>query len=94
MNMRKTILGITIGIAMFSVLLFTMSMTISDARKDKRFGGYGPHVILTVPAKPLHTLYVLGTDDMYKYIKKGYQVQEVVGTDNNTDAHRFLMVKY
>jgi hypothetical protein len=31
---------------------------------------------------------------MYKYIKKGYQVQEVVGTDNNTDNHRFLMVKY
>jgi len=90
MNMRKTILGITIGI----VLLFTMSMTISDANKDKRFGGYGAHVILTVPAKPTSTAYVLGVYQMKLYIKKGYQVQEVVGTDNNTDYHRFLMVKY
>jgi len=94
MNMRKTILGITIGIAMFLVLLFTMSMTISDANKDKRFGGSGATVILTVPAKPTYTVYVMGEDQMKLYIKKGYQVQEVVGTDNNTDYHRFLMVKY
>jgi hypothetical protein len=90
----KRLLYIGTGMILTGILFATLSMTISDARKDKRFGIYNPYVILTVPAKPLHTLYVLGTDDMYKYIKKGYQVQEVVGTDNNTDNHRFLMVKY
>lgn len=76
------------------ILFVTLSMTISDARKDKRFGGYGATVILTVPAKPVYTVYVMGEDEMKLYIKKGYQVQEVVGTDNDTDYHRFLMVKY
>jgi hypothetical protein len=90
----KRLLYIVTGMILAGVLFATLSMTISDARKDKRFGGYGATVILTVPAKPAYTVYVLGTDDMYKYIKKGYQVQEVVGTDNNTDDHRFLMVKY
>ena len=76
------------------VLFVTLSMTISDANKDKRFGRYKNYVILTVPAKPTYTVYVLGEDQMKIYIKKGYQVQEVVGTDNNTSYHRFLMVKY
>ena len=76
------------------VLFVTLSMTISDANKDKRFGRYKPYVILTVPAKPIATVYVRGTDEMYKYIKKGYQVQDVVGGDYNQWDHSFLMVKY
>jgi hypothetical protein len=48
----------------------------------------------SVPAKPIATVYVRGTDEMYKYIKKGYQVQDVVGGDNNQWDHSFLMVKY
>jgi hypothetical protein len=90
----KRLLYIGIGMILAGILFVTLSMTISDANKDKRFGGYGATVILTVPAKPTYTVYVLGVDEMKLYIKKGYQVQEVVGTDNNTDYHRFLMVKY
>jgi len=90
----KRLLYIGIGMILAGILFVTLSMTISDANKDKRFGRYNPYVILTVPAKPTYTVYVLGVDQMKLYIKKGYQVQEVVGTDNNTDYHRFLMVKY
>ena len=70
-----------------------MSMTITDASKDKRFR-VDNGVILSVPAKPIATVYVRGTDEMYKYIKKGYQVQDVVGGDYNQWDHSFLMVKY
>jgi hypothetical protein len=90
----KRLLYIGTGMILAGILFTTLSMTISDANKDKRFGGSGATVILTVPAKPTYTVYVLGVDQMKLYIKKGYQVQEVVGTDNNTDYHRFLMVKY
>ena len=90
----KRLLYIGTGMILTGILFVTLSMTISDANKDKRFGRYNPYVILTVPAKPLYTVYVMGEDQMKLYIKKGYQVQEVVGTDNDTDYHRFLMVKY
>ena len=68
-------------------------MTITDASKDNRFKATNG-VMLSVPAKPIATVYVRGTDDMYRYIKKGYQVQDVVGGDYNQWDHSFLMVKY
>ena len=88
--MNRENLGYLIAGFAFFVM---MSMTITDASKDKRFR-VDNGVILSVPAKPIATLYVQGTDEMYKYIKKGYQVQDVVGGDYNQWDHSFLMVKY
>jgi len=89
-KMKKENLGYLIaGFAIF----VTMSMTINDAEKDFRFRATNG-IILSVPAKPIATVYVRGTDEMYKYIKKGYQVQDVVGGDYNQWDHSFLMVKY
>ena len=88
--MNRENLGYLIAGFAFFVM---MSMTITDASKDKRFR-VDNGVILAVPAKPIATVYVRGTDEMYKYIKKGYQVQDVVGGDYNQWDHSFLMVKY
>ncbi len=88
--MKKENLGYLIaGFAFFLM----MSMTINDASKDNRFKATNG-VMLSVPAKPIATVYVRGTDEMYKYIKRGYQVQDVVGGDYNQWDHSFLMVKY
>ena len=88
--MKRENLGYLIaGFAFFAM----MSMTIADASKDKRFKATNG-VMLSVPAKPIATVYVRGTDEMYRYIKKGYQVQDVVGGDYNQWDHSFLMVKY
>ena len=89
--MKRENLGYLIAGFAFFVM---MSMTITDASKDKRFR-VDNGVILSVPAKPIATLYVQGTDEMYRYIKKGYQVQAVEsGGSNNVEYHMFLMVKY
>ena len=78
------------GIAIF----ITMSMTISQASRDNRFKATNG-VMLVVPAKPRATVYVSGIDAMYKYIKKGYQVQLVTdGGWKTPEYHMFLMVKY
>ena len=89
--MEKENLGYLIaGFAIF----MTMSMTINDASKDSRFKATNG-VMLSVPAKPIATVYVRGTDKMYKYIKKGYQVQAVTDGGHSHDSyHSFLMVKY
>jgi|LakMenEpi03Aug12_release.lakeMendotaPanAssembly.Ray.scaffolds.fasta_scaffold2299643_1 hypothetical protein len=80
-------------IAGFAIFM-TMSMTISQASNDSRFRATNG-IVLSVPAKPTATVYVRGTDDMYKYIKKGYQVQAVeAGGNSSIDYHMFLMVKY
>jgi len=87
---RENIGYLLAGFAFFVM----MSMTITDASNDTRFRGTNG-VILLVPAKPIVTLYVGGTDEMYKYIKKGYQVQEIVdGGSGSAGHHSFLMVKY
>jgi len=87
---RENIGYLLAGFAFFAM----MSMTITDASNDTRFRGTNG-VMLSVPAKPIATVYVNGTDDMYKYIKKGYQVQDVVGSGSaNEWHHHFLMVKY
>ena len=88
--MKRENLGYLIAGFAFFVM---MSMTITDASKDLRFKATNG-VMLSVPAKPLATVYVRGTDEMYKYIKKGYQVQDVVGGGVNQWDHSFLMVKY
>jgi hypothetical protein len=89
--MKKENLGYLLaGIAFFVM----MSMTITDASKDNRFKASNG-VMLSVPAKPIATVYVRGTDEMYKYIKKGYQVQEIADGGNLSERdHSFLMVKY
>ena len=80
-------------IAGFAIFV-TMSMTITDASNDARINGPNG-IVLSVPAKPIATVYVMGTEAMYKYIKKGYQVQAVTDLGwKNAENHMFLMVKY
>jgi hypothetical protein len=87
---RENLVYLIAGFAIF----MTMSMTISQAGRDSRFRATNG-VMLTVPAKPVATVYVRGTDAMCKYIKKGYQVQEIAdGGWENVENHMFLMVKY
>ena len=89
--MKKENLGYLIAGFAFFVM---MSMTITDASKDNRFKATNG-VMLSVPAKPIATVYVRGTDEMYRYIKKGYQVQAVEsGGNTSIEYHSFLMVKY
>ncbi len=48
-----------------------------------------------VESQPIATVYVKGVDNMYKYLKKGYQVQDVVDSGSANELnHSFLMVKY
>ena len=87
---RENVAYLIAGFAIF----ITMSMTISEAERDSRFRATNG-VMLTVPAKPIATVYVTGTDAMYKYIKRGYQVQAVTDMGWKTpEYHMFLMVKY
>jgi hypothetical protein len=88
--MKKIILGAVIGIT----ILATLSMTIDQAGATSRISG-SSGVHLNVPAKPAATAYVMGTEKMYQYIKKGFQVQQVVGDPSHAATyHYFLMVKY
>ena len=87
---RENVAYLIAGFAIF----ITMSMTISEASRDNRFKATNG-VMLVVPAKPIATVYVSGIDAMYKYIKKGYQVQLVTdGGWKTPEYHMFLMVKY
>ncbi len=87
---RENIGYLLAGFAFFVM----MSMTITDAQNDARINGPNG-IVYSIPAKPIATVYVRGTDDMYKYIKKGYQVQEIAdGGSSNQWYHSFLMVKY
>ena len=87
---RENVAYLIAGFAIF----ITMSMTITDASKDLRFRATNG-VMLVVPAKPRATVYVTGTYAMYKYIKRGYQVQEIADLGwKNAEDHMFLMVKY
>lgn len=90
--MKQTAIGIILGI----LIVTTLSVTVNQAKSSRSFGGHpdtGIHLI--VPAKPTATVYVKGTDEMYKYIKKGYQVQQALDCGAYTPMnHYFLMVKY
>ena len=87
---KENLVYLIAGFAIFII----MSMTISQAERDNRFKATNG-VMLVVPAKPIATVYVTGTDAMYKYIKKGYQVLAVAdGGWKTAEYHMFLMVKY
>ena len=89
--MKRENLGYLIAGFAFFVM---MSMTITDASKDLRFKATNG-VMLSVPAKPTSTVYVLGSENMHKLVKKGYQVQQVLdGGSMRSENHYFLMVKY
>ena len=89
--MKREHLGYLLAGFSFFVM---MSMTINEGKYDPRIGRTtGVH--LNVPAKPSSTVYVLGQENMYKLVKKGYQVQQVLdGGSIKPENHYFLMVKY
>ena len=89
--MKRENLGYLIAGFAFFVM---MSMTINEGKQDPRIG-IKDDVHLNVPAKPSSTVYVLGQKKMYKLIKNGYQVQQVLdGGSMRSENHYFLMVKY
>ena len=89
--MKKENLGYLLAGLGFFVM---MSMTINQGSVDHRItGSSGVH--LNVPARPSATILVKGTDKMYEYLKKGYQVQQVAdGGNTQPQFINFLMVKY
>lgn len=90
----KRLLYIGSGMILAGILLFTTSMTIDQAGVTSRISG-SSGVHLNVPARPAATAYVMGTEKMYQYLKKGYQVQQIVGDPSYSSTyHYFLMVKY
>jgi hypothetical protein len=75
-------------------LFVTLSLTLDKGSNDPRVSG-SSGVLLNVPAQPKFTVYVQGIDKMNKYLKKGFQVQEVKDYgSSNSNNHFFLMVKY
>ncbi len=89
--MKRENLGYLLaGLGFFAM----MSMTINQGSVDHRItGSSGVH--LNVPARPSATILVKGTDKMYEYFKKGYQVQQVAdGGTTQPQFMNFLMVKY
>jgi hypothetical protein len=65
-----------------------LSMTFNEAQKKT---GANPQIVYSVPIKPKSTL-IVDSYDLREYLKKGYQVQNMVYT---SQGHMFLlMVKY
>ena len=64
--MKRENIGYLIAGMAFFVMI---SMTITDASKEQRFKADNG-VVLSVPASPIATVYVAGTAEMYRYIKK------------------------
>ena len=82
--MKNLILAFIGGIIFTSLL----SVSYSDVKSFRTNLGY------TIPVKPMSTVYVVGTDNMYKYLNKGYQVQQMLGHNSIHTNIGFLMIKY
>ena len=69
-----------------------LSMTFKEANS---VSGHSPQVHFTIPVKPKSTI-IIDKDDLSKYLKKGYQVQQMVHTPvpSAYGAIKLLMVKY
>ena len=86
-NIKYITLAFICGI-IFSTML---SVSQSDAKKRNN----NTNIEYTIPVKPLNTVYVRGTKTMYKYLSKGYQVQETAVAGSTSSKYvGFLMVKY
>ena len=69
-----------------------LSMTFSEANS---YCGANPQIHFTIPVKPKSTILV-NDRDLSKYLKKGYQVQEMIymGNYGTNGTTQLLMVKY
>lgn len=65
-----------------------LSMTFKESSS---YCGANPQIHFTIPVKPKSTILV-NDRDLSKYLKKGYQVQEIIFGKNGTT--QLLMVKY
>jgi hypothetical protein len=84
--------------AFFSFVGGIIFVALLSVSPEKAYlGSGGVRATYTIPIKPSSTVYVKGTEKMYEYLKKGYQVQEVVPNGSSTAEGAyvgFLMVKY
>jgi hypothetical protein len=67
-----------------------LSMTFREANS---YCGANPQIHFTIPVKPKSTI-IIDKGDLSTYLKKGYQVQQMVLTSNNYGTIKLLMVKY
>jgi hypothetical protein len=67
-------------------ILLSMTFREADAKT-----GYSPQIVFSVPIKPKATI-IIEEYQLSKYLKKGYQVQQMVHTYNG--YLKFCMVKY
>ena len=69
-----------------------LSMTYSEAQSETHLAS---QVVFTIPVKPKSTILVYDRD-LSKYLKKGYQVQEMLymGNYGTNGTTQLLMVKY
>ncbi len=66
-----------------------LSMTFREASS---YCGANPQIHFTIPVKPKSTI-IIDKGDLSTYLKKGYQVQQMVHT-SNYGTIKLLMVKY
>lgn len=67
-----------------------LSMTFNEANS---ISGHSPQVHFTIPVKPKSTI-IIDKDNLSKYLKKGYQVQQMVYNTSTISSITLLMVKY
>lgn len=68
-----------------------LSMTFNEAQSETHLA---PQVVFTIPVKPKSTI-IIDKHDLSKYLKKGYQVQEVsISRYSDYGTTELLMVKY
>ena len=66
-----------------------LSMTFKESSS---YCGANPQIHFTIPVKPKSTI-IIDKGDLSTYLKKGYQVQQMVHT-SNYGTIKLLMVKY
>jgi len=82
-----------ITLAFICGIIFSTMLSVSQSDVKKR--NNNTNIEYTIPVKPFNTVYVVGTKNMYKYLSKGYQVQETVAATSASPKYvGFLMVKY
>jgi hypothetical protein len=78
--------GILVSVSVFLLL----SLTFKQAEKSTN---YGKTVAYTLPIKPKKTVIVLGEESVYKFLKKGYQIQCAWHSTKRYENY-YVLVKY
>jgi hypothetical protein len=83
--MKKIVL--TLGLVIASIIILS-SLTFNQANSKS---GHSPQVQFTIPVAPKSTIITRETNVVFKYLKKGYQVQHAW---SNNGWNYYVVVKY